>query len=520
MKKRGIGLSAALLILTASVAHAGWEVQSEIFSDDAFLGVNAIDKNNAVAVGLSDMIGFGAMAYRTVDAGATWEFMGPEEFHFFFADAHFISPGEGWIAGTQLITPIMFRISQDFTVWEEQTLPAGIGAIRDLHFVSGQTGWACGDMGYIVKTVNGGQRWVKQETGTDVTLDGIFILDEQHGWSVGGYYDMADGKLSLDPIARLRETRAGGRTHNATVLRTTDGETWEITLQGEPYQLFEVHFVDALKGFAVGETAVSHTEVMIRSLDGGITWEEVQLPPHPNGPYALYAVQFIDENTGFASGGGFGTLWVFTAVLGTFDGGETWSVDPFAPGHMPVDADFVPGQGDGWVAATELSIFHYTHSEDYDEDSIPNPIDNCPLTYNPGQADWDGDGPGDACDNCPGIYNPNQDDLDSDGAGDPCDNCPFNPNPGQEDQDSDGVGDACQDDDGDGYFQSDDCDDTDPAIHPGAEEIMGDGIDSNCNGSDNCAIIPHSGMSAAAGLGICLVPVLFIGLLRKRSEKR
>ena len=516
MKKRGFGLLAVMLVLAVPAAHADWEVQSEIFSDDAFLGVNAIDSNNAVAVGLSDLVGFGAMAYRTVDAGVTWEFMGPYEFHFFFADAHFTAPGEGWIAGTHLLTPVMYRISEDFTVWEEQKLPATIGAIRDLHFVSPQTGYACGDMGYIVKTSNGGAQWVKQETGTDVTLDGIFVLDEQHAWSVGGYYDMADGKLSLDPVSRLKETRDGDRTHNATVLRTTDGENWEITLQGEPYQLFEVHFVDALKGFAVGETAVTHTEIMIRSDDGGATWEEVPLPPHPKGPYALYVVQFIDENTGFAIGGGFGT-WVFAAILVTFDGGETWHAEPFAPGHMPVDGDFVTGQGDGWVAATELSILHYTHSEDYDEDAVPNTIDNCPLTYNPGQADVDGDDLGYACDNCPGEYNPAQEDLDKDAVGDLCDNCPYNPNPDQEDTDGDGVGDHCQDDDGDGYYQSDDCDDTDPTIHPGAEEIMGDGIDSNCNGGDNCAISPNAGRSVAAGLGLCLVPVLFIGLLRRRK---
>ena len=106
--------------------------------------------------------------------------------------------------------------------------------------------------------------------------------------------------------------------------------------------------------------------------------------------------------------------------------------------------------------------------DDNDNDGIKDASDVCPLTYDPDQKDWDGDGIGDACDdsdgdgrmddrdNCAAVANRDQRDTDRDGWGDACDldddgdgqsdvvdNCPVVPNPGQVDDDTDGIGDAC-----------------------------------------------------------------------------
>ena len=86
------------------------------------------------------------------------------------------------------------------------------------------------------------------------------------------------------------------------------------------------------------------------------------------------------------------------------------------------------GGGALLIANTDLGDT-YQHADDYDDDGIEDPTDNCMRYPNPEQLDRDGDGRGDMCDNCLLFYNPMQEDSDGDGWGDFCD----------EDIDNDGI---------------------------------------------------------------------------------
>ncbi len=118
------------------------------------------------------------------------------------------------------------------------------------------------------------------------------------------------------------------------------------------------------------------------------------------------------------------------------------------------------GGGGGAILVNNTDLGDtYQRADDYDDDGLEDPYDNCPRIRNVDQIDSDGDGFGDVCDNCLTTGNPEQLDLDADHLGDACDgdldgdlvansedNCGEVPNPqieaSQPDVDGDGVGDA------------------------------------------------------------------------------
>lgn len=78
------------------------------------------------------------------------------------------------------------------------------------------------------------------------------------------------------------------------------------------------------------------------------------------------------------------------------------------------------GKGSVLIANTDLGD-SYQNADDYDDDGVEDPYDNCMRYPNPDQLDMDGDSVGDMCDNCLEYYNPMQEDYDGDDWGDGCD---------------------------------------------------------------------------------------------------
>ena len=59
-------------------------------------------------------------------------------------------------------------------------------ALYDIEFINEKTGWCCGDGGYIIKTTNGGENWIRQGFGvTFEPLFGIHPVDSNVVYAVG-----------------------------------------------------------------------------------------------------------------------------------------------------------------------------------------------------------------------------------------------------------------------------------------------------------------------------------------------
>jgi uncharacterized repeat protein (TIGR01451 family) len=131
------------------------------------------------------------------------------------------------------------------------------------------------------------------------------------------------------------------------------------------------------------------------------------------------------------------------------DNDQLTNLEEFQIGTNPQDPDSDNDSPDGVTCIDSNDAFPLdpTRCEpeppDTDEDGVPDPQDNCPLTPNPNQEDADGDGVGDICDNCINTVNADQADSDGDGVGDACDNCADTANADQANADDDDFGDVC-----------------------------------------------------------------------------
>ncbi len=114
--------------------------------------------------------------------------------------------------------------------------------------------------------------------------------------------------LSDGTVAGPRLVVVGERGH--ALYSTNDGETWTQAQVPVQALLTAVHMHDEKTGWAVG-----HDAAILRTRDGGETWQLVHYAPELHLP--LLDVWFRDEKAGIAVG-------AFGFFLATADGGDTW----------------------------------------------------------------------------------------------------------------------------------------------------------------------------------------------------
>jgi len=140
-------------------------------------------------------------------------------------------------------------------------------------FANERCGFAVGDHGTILATVNGGTTWEIQYEGITDHLRDVFVIDSVTAWIAGD---------------------------NGIILRTTDGGTrWIEQQSGTANGLNSIFFHDQLNGWAGGDA-----RTLLRTTNGGIRWDPQSLPsgiPNPN-TVSINGIWFSSPSDGWVVG--------------------------------------------------------------------------------------------------------------------------------------------------------------------------------------------------------------------------
>ncbi|RMD91281.1 MAG: hypothetical protein D6813_07940, partial [Calditrichaeota bacterium] len=229
-----------------------------------------------------------------------------------------------------ILTWISTLLAQQPWQWQNPK-PQG-NPLWDIQAVSSTVGYAAGEQGSFLKTVNAGIDWELLSFPRRIDINKIQFINENLGWVAGQkenqvyLYQTSDGGISWKQQLKLPgdrisifflDKKTGWVAVDSTIYYTIDsGKTFEIrsTLQSVISYLY---FLDPLLGWLVGGNRVYKTG------DGGYNWQVITL----QSPYYrlfLQKVIFINENIGWAIGSVSGPNHLSGHLFKTSDGGLTW----------------------------------------------------------------------------------------------------------------------------------------------------------------------------------------------------
>ncbi len=296
-----------VLILAGICFAASMAIRAVDAQQSASQVVNAVafaDANVGVAVGDKGFI------QRTEDGGKNWididksnsEFPDESSLYLYLTDVAFADAEHGIIIGNYGVdhgAEFQFLSDDGGKSWKRANIatpkiaanPDILNATSypDKQHARSVGSWSPNKNGVLIKTDDGGASFQRKETNSESVLRDVSFTDADNGWIVG------DG---------------------GTILHTTDGgKTFE--LQGareDKTDYLSVQFVNKNTGWIVGADGNVN-----RTIDGGATWESIKW--HTNLD-KISAVKFADANNGFAFLDGVDAG--ARGILRTTDGGKTW----------------------------------------------------------------------------------------------------------------------------------------------------------------------------------------------------
>jgi len=243
----------------------------------------------------------------------------------------------------------------DIGVWTPVQPPTFFYDLNDVFFTDNNNGWVVGYNGTIINTINSGNSWSLQPSGTSRSLNSVFFTDLNTGWVVGQYGTTLKTSSGGYLWSQLNSTVAntfralkfvtpskGWAVGESGTIMTVDNGFWSPQNSGTSLDLNDVSFASIYQGWIVGNYGT-----ILKTIDGGQLW--IMQTSGTTNP--LYGVDFVNSYEGWVVGGN-------GAILHTQDGGQTWVPQNSNVGYATLTAvDFISSTT-GWIVGSDGIILY------------------------------------------------------------------------------------------------------------------------------------------------------------------
>lgn len=286
-------------------------------------------------------------------------------------DLHMLSAQSGFAVGN---SGAVLRTLDGGMTWQTlASMPAK--NLNDIHFSksSPSRGWICGN-NTLLRTANGGSSWTEAVPPNSQIFYGVHFQTNLKGWVVGAganTYRSDDGGLTLSPFDAIggsgpdlrkvffTDTDRGWVIGNTGRIFRTDNGSSDFNVQwvnkGDPIygSLRDIHFISKDTGWVVGFRNNPPNGVVLRTTNGGDTWQASDIPDVSS----LQGVYFINNTQGWTVG------WN-GAIYRTEDGGVTWIKEDSGITTPLLSVFFLNGEL-GWAVGQNGRILKYVNDPSY-----------------------------------------------------------------------------------------------------------------------------------------------------------
>lgn len=270
---------------------------------------------------------------RTFNGGQHWDLLcSGTPSSYWYNEGVFLSYNDGWAAGGNILGSSYGRICHSTDgglTWQEVIRTSK--NLNSISFPDQDTGYACGDNGLFLKTVNGGVSWdsamitpyfssilymsfSNPHMGFALTEpNGLYNLmrtvDGGVNWTT---YNLGSYYTNNQKIACTGDSTAYLAGYDGTMFKTSNFDDWQELCQGTHENLNDICFTDHMHAWSTGSNLIPS---VIHTINGGQNWEVVPIPF--NNPFMYSVICFYNDAEGIVGGDG-------GPIIKTNDGGNHW----------------------------------------------------------------------------------------------------------------------------------------------------------------------------------------------------